>query len=243
MVSILAAVLTTIVVFLVGSGIGYLIWIKTRPKKLTWKCYVYQMGDGIIPGKKDKAGNLITISLHDMKPYMTDTLERVEKDHGVEIYNLQRLNKTTPAVDANCVEYWGKDEKVVRAILVGASVTLLKSSYDNLNNQVFIPMPYERMNMIKDEIAMRKDRTKPTKDILEKISPWVVAGILVLGLVSIAYFIGGSYVEMSENFKEGADKLDNSLENVANIIRDNQPKNINTQGATTKSKPPTEIPT
>ena len=219
MAHILNIVFITTLVIVIGGGLGYLIWIKTRPKKMTWKAYVYQLGDGIIPSKIVD-GKPTSIETKDLKPFMMDTLEKTEKDHGVEIYRLQKLNKTTPAVTSDCVDYWGQDRRYVNILLHEGNTTLLKKGYDTRGRILFNPMPYERMNMIQNEISIKKDRLKPTKDILERISPWVIAGILIIGLVAIGYFTIQGFVEISDNLGGAIEEFGKQYKEAAQLYKE-----------------------
>lgn len=203
MPNILVLIAVIISVIVVGGLAGYFLWIKTRPKKIIWKANVYQLGEGIRPPIMDKKGKIISdIKLRDLRPYTMDILEKLEKDHGVVIYRLVKLNKVTPQVTSDCVDYWGEKDKRVSVLLHEDTCTLLKKGYDNDASLVFNPMPHDRTNMIKSEIAIRKDRLHKEKDILQAITPWIITGICIIGLIGISYILGSSFVEMSENIKE-----------------------------------------
>ena len=99
-------VIGTVIFMCAGGGLGYLIFLKTRPKKETWNARIYQLGEGVREPKRDKEGKIITdIKLQDLKPYGKDILEKVEKGKGITVWRLQKLNKTTPAVEGDVVEY------------------------------------------------------------------------------------------------------------------------------------------
>lgn len=198
-----------IAVAVIGGGGMALLWILTRPRKMTWYANVYQLGEGIKPPSKDRKGNVISpVYLSDLRPYTKDVLERIEKAKGVVIYFLQKLKKATPPVDANCVEYWGPKDKQVSVLLDGESATLLQKGYDRkLGKAIFKPLSADRINMIKTEMSERKERIKEKKDTLQAITPWIVAGILVMGFVGMAYFMGNSFIQVSENLKEMAAEI------------------------------------
>ena len=208
MVNFLYIILATIFVTIVGGGIAYLIYVQTRPKKEVWKAKVYQLGEGVTPPKTDKDGNILSdISLKDLIPYARDKLEKVEKAHGVIIYRLQKLNKATPAVESGVVDYWGKDYKEVNVLLHKGGCTLLKKGYDFVGGGlIFNPLSHSRINLIKSEMAIRKDRLQKEKDILQAITPWVVAGIMALALVAIAYVMISGFVKISDNLESSVEK-------------------------------------
>jgi len=217
--NILAVVIATAVVTIVGGGIGYLIWLKTRPKKQTWTAWVYQPSKGIKPFLRDKEGNKIReVKLRDLRPYIKDVIERTERDNGVVIYRLQKLNKIVPQVTAEVVELWGKN-KIVRVVMEGDMFTLLEAGYHkDTRKLIFKPMPHDRINMMVSEMIIRKDRLKPHKDILQAITPWVVTGIAMMGLVAIAYFIIDGSIKINTQNVQAQERTASSLITAAEII-------------------------
>lgn len=203
---IIIVALVIFVILAIGGGIGFWIWIVSRPKKMTWQAQVYQIGDGVIKYQKIKDKYVRGYKLRELKPYTTDIIEKINKKSGATHYWLQKLKKPTPAVTADCVEVWGEKKKVVRVLLEGDSCTLLKSGYDSkIGSYLFRPMPHDRINMIKTEISERKARIEDTKDILTAITPFVVVGIAILGLVAMTYFIAQAGVKVAstlENLQE-----------------------------------------
>ena len=206
MVEVLGLFIAAFVIIGFGGGLAYLIWIKTRPKKMTWAAKVYQVGLGVRPPVKDEKGKIISdLELKDIRPYIIDTAEKIERKHGTTIYRLQRLNKAIPAVTNDCVDYWGEKSKEISVLIEGETCTLMRKGYDKRTaDLVFQPMPHSRINMLKSEILMRKDRLNKSKDVLQAITPWIVTGILVMGLLAITYFLGNAYVKMSDNFENAA---------------------------------------
>jgi len=193
-------VLITASIVIVGGGIAYLIWLKTRPKKETWKAKVYQVSAGFKTVKTCKDGKIISkVNLHDMRPYAEDILEKIQKEPGITVFRLKKLNIVTPPVVGDCVDYWGKRKKEVSVVLHQGVATILTKGYErDHGNLVFEPLPHSRTNMIMTQMAVRKDRLQKNKDILEAITPWIVTGICMLGLIAISYIIGNSFVEASE---------------------------------------------
>ena len=212
----MGVILVSFVVFAVGGGLGYAIWLRTRPKKQTWIAYVYQLGEGIRNAKLLKEGGKLGeksteesgLQLKDLRPFAYDVLEKKEEKGGSTIYQLQKMKKVTPAVEGDTVDYWGQDRKIVHVLLDGGECTLLKKGYDiKTGEQIFEPMPHSKVNLIKSEITIRKSRLKEEKDILTAITPWITIGICMIGLVAIAYILGSSGVEMSENFDSAAEHM------------------------------------
>jgi hypothetical protein len=225
------------VIIVVGGGVMYWFWIASRPKKMTWNAEIYQLGDGTISPemrRKGKEGNEEIIryngKLGTLVPYTTDIIEKVDKKSGATHYWLQKLKKSTPVVTADCVEVWGQGKKKVKVLLEGDSCTLLKSGYDKtLGEIIFRPMPHDRINMIKTEVEERNARIENTRDILAQITPFVVAGIAMLGLVCIAYFSVQGAIKIAElntesalTVKEGIDSFKNDLLRAKGCILDEE---------------------
>jgi len=211
MVNLIGLVIATFVVCVVGGIGGYFIWVKTRPKKEIWHARVYQLSDGVRAPRIAKGEVVSNLRLQDLRPYAQDILEKVEKEKGIIVYRLQKLNKTTPAVESDVVEYWGEGKKEVSVLLHKGGCTLLMKGYDKKSGEaIFDPLPHSRINLIKSEMAIRKDRLQKEKDILQAITPWIVAGICMLGLVAIAYVQVDGFIKVSE-------KLELASQNMASI--------------------------
>ena len=212
MVSILALVLGTIVVTAFGGAIGYVIWLKTRPTKETWKAKVYQLGEGIREPEIDEHGKILTpIKLQDIIPYSKDVLEKIYKAPGIIVFRLQKLNRTTPAVEGDCVEFWGDKDKEVSVLLLKSGCTLMKKGYNKeIGEMVFSPLPHSRINLIKGEMAIRKDRLRQEKDILQAITPWIVVGICMMGLIAITYLTISGFIEISKHMEEASMQVSKS---------------------------------
>lgn len=214
--ALIAGVLVAVfVVLAIGGGFMYFFWIATRPKKMTWNAKVYQLSDGMIAPERDRKGNIISkIQLNELKPYTEDVIEKIDKKSGATHYWLQRMKKATPVVTADCVEVWGNKKKEVRVLLEGDTVTLIKSGYDNkTGQQIFKPMPHDRINMIKTETDERKSRIENTKDILAQLTPYVVTGIAILGLVAIVYFQVQGAIKTAELAHESQIALNEEIYN------------------------------
>ena len=214
---LLGVIIVSFIVFTVGGGLGYVIWLRSRPKKQTWTAYVYQLGEGIRNPKllkegdnkhKEKGTEESGLQLKDLRPFARDVLEKIEKGAGSTIYQLQKMKKVTPAVEGDTVDYWGQDRKIVHVLLDKGECTLLKKGYDiKTGEQIFEPMAHSKVNLIKSEIMTRKQRLKEEKDILQAIAPWIVTGICIIGLVAMTYILGSAGVEMSENLEEASKNM------------------------------------
>ena len=208
-VNLLMLVAVTVGVILVGSAIGYVLFLKTRPKKETWDAKVYQLSQGARMVKTDKDGKIISkVNLNDLIPYSEDVLEKVEREPGITIFRLQRLNIVTPSITGKEVEFWGKGKRVVHVVVKEGVATLLTNGYDqDTGNRIFQPLPFSRTNMIVSQMAVRKDRLKPTKDILTAITPWIVSIVCMIGLISIAYIEIDGLIKISESLETASVSL------------------------------------
>lgn len=205
---LLTIILITAVVTIVGGGLGYFLFMRTSAKKIAWTAFCFQLGEGVRDAKVDaRSGkSLSELKLQDLRPYMKDVLVRIDKPHARTVHKLERLNMTTNAVNADMVDVWSAQDKYVHVLVHGDTATILKKGYDKeTGNIIFQPMPRERMDLIKSEILIKKDRLKREKDILQAITPWIVAGICILGLVTITYFITNSHLKASD-VQAAADK-------------------------------------
>jgi len=205
--NIWAIVIGTVLFTVVAGGLGYFLWLKTRPKKETWNAKVYQLGEGVRPPKIDKkTGQVISdLQLQDLIPYAKDVVEKIVKQPGITIYRLQKINKVCPAVESSFVEHWGEGNNEVSCLLQGDEIFLLKKGFDKVTGtQVVEPISQSKMNLIKGEMAIRKDRLTNNKDILTSITPWIVAAIAMIGLVMLAYVTVSGFIEISENMKDAA---------------------------------------
>lgn len=240
--SLIGVVIVTLIVTLIGGGGFALLWRLTRPPKMVWKADVYQLGEGIKPPIKSRDGKIISdIKLCDLRPYTTDIIEKIEKAPGITIYRLIKLNKTTPAVTNDCVDYWGEKNKKVAVLIDGESCTLLKKGYDKDAGVVFNPMPYERTTMIKSEMAIRKDRLRKEKDILQAITPWIVTGMCMLGLCAITWMIIDGNITISENNLAAVTEQTEGTVKAANILASGMVGKIynpNELGDQVKPQPP-----
>ena len=200
---LLGIIVISVIVAVVGGGGGYLIWLFTRPKKETWVAKVYQLGKGVREPIKDNKGNIISnLKVQDLIPFAKDILFKIDKEHGTTYYELQKLKKTTPAPEDGTVDYWGKGKKEVLVLFQKDGCTLLKKGYDKTTGEViFDPLPHSRVNIIKGEMGLRKDRLHTSKDILTAITPWIIAGICIVGLIGISYIQSEAYIKVSENLK------------------------------------------
>ena len=131
-----------------------------------------------------------------------------------------KLNKTTPEVTPDCVDYWGQQTKEVSVLLQGESCTLLKKGYDTNGRLIFRPLPYDRVNMIINQMSIRKDRLKKDKNILAEILPYVTVAVALIVLVGLAWVNGQAFVKISENSKEMQKHNDEAMIEASENYRD-----------------------
>lgn len=240
MVNYLVVVVVTLVGTLFGMGVAYLLFLYTRPKKMTWKANVYQVGEGVRPATV-KGGRVISdLKLNDLKPYTKDVIEKVYKKNAQIVYKLVRLNKVVDGVPSDAVSYWGDKDKEVDVLYEGETCTVMKRGYDKASGVIFQPLSHDKINLIKGEIAIRKDRLDDTKDILQSITPWIVTGMMVFGLIFISYLLINGFTEISENLEDGMNSMAIEIKNAngGNII----PQPLPDPGPTAASIAPPTIP-
>lgn len=216
MVNLLMIIIVTLVVTGIGGAGAYIIWLWTRPKKMTWNAKVYQVGEAIRQKRiKDKNAS---IQLADLKPYTKDVIEKIYKAPGITLFRLIKLNKCVDGVPSDCVEYWGSKDQEVSVLLEGETATVLRKGYEHDAGEIFQPMPHDRINLIKSEIAIRKDRLRKEKDILEAITPWIVTGMTMMALIAIAWLVITGFQEMGKSNNEAAKYTADKLIEAAQII-------------------------
>ena len=170
-----------------------LLYFKTRPKKVLWTAEVYRRSESTFTTK--------TGSLSKLDYVGDDVLEKIDDESGKILYRLIGLNRTTPAPSGDCIIRLKDGKEKVKVLLDGENATLLKSGYDYVSGlEVFNPIPYDRMNLVGNNIQVKKNRIKQKKDILTAITPLIVVGIGMMGLVAVTYFLAGASIDVSENF-------------------------------------------
>jgi hypothetical protein len=239
MVNVIGIVIGTLIIIGLGGGGFYVIWLITRPKKMTWKAKIFQLSDGVKPAIKDKDGNILSdTKLNDLRPYGEDVIEKIEKEPGITVYRLVKMNKVVPQVTSEYVDYWGPKKKEVSVLLVGDTPTLLKKGYNKAAGAIFDPMAHDRINMMTGQMAIRKDRLRKEKDILQAITPWIVTGMCMLALFGIAYLTIEGFTKMSETNAEAQKyTADKSIE-AANIMANAMNGKIPNMEKITKEEPP-----
>lgn len=204
---ILGLIMWAGVIIVLGGGGGAWLFFSTRKKKQFWTAKVYQLSEGTKKYIDHDGDDNPEITLNDLRPYCKDTLIKTEEDYGVEVYSLKTLGLTCKGVTADDVDVWGKDDKEVSVLLVGTTATILKKGYDaKSGNMLFKPMPRERIDLMKAEILIKKNRMAEKKGLLEKVLPYITVGIVMFALVGISYTLGESYVKVSENNQKSLDK-------------------------------------
>lgn len=213
MVNVIAIIIGTIVITLIGGGGAWIIWLKTRPKKETWSARVYQLGEGV-RAPVSKNGVMTQIRLQDLRPYAMDVLEKIVSGPGkVDVYVLQKMRKTTPAVTSDVVDFWGEGKKEVSILIQESGCTLLKKGYEKDSGEMlFNPIPHDQISMIENQRAVKKERLHEKRDILQAMTPWIVAGVAIIGLIAVAYIMITGYVEISENMKEASISIKESVD-------------------------------
>ena len=204
MADLIGLMIATFIISSIGMGGGFWFYNKIKPKKMTWNAKVYQVGEGIKPYKRDKEGNVIhKIKLCELKPYTTDIIEKDEINHGIVEYRLKKLGKVCNPISNDVVEYWGEKNKQVSVVLIDDQPVLMTKGYDKTTEElIYETIPTDKMFMISSQIASRKARKKSKKDILEAITPWVIAGLMMLACFGIAYISFTSLEKMNEQQAE-----------------------------------------
>jgi hypothetical protein len=176
-----------------------------------------------------------------------DIIQRSLIRGGVVLYKLVRLDIVCPEVLPHHIDKWGEEEEV-NCLIDGETVVMLSKGYDTKTSKaIFKPIPTDRLNLLKSEIIDRSNRLIQEKDTLAAITPWVIAGICMLGLVAMVYLNGTAFVQTSNNIEEGNKYAANKQLEIAKLYKEmysdsiitNQEKQIGEQPKE-KTPPPVE---
>ena len=134
----------------------------------------------------------------------------------------------------------------INVVLKGGACTYLKPGFTNgtggendFDNLIFQPIPYDSLNMVTNEINIQNQRIKDDKDILEKVLPWIAMGLLIFGMVAIAYFHGQAIIKASENFDKAAAKYQEAFNIMSGRLPDDDRPQLGVQSTTTTTlRPP-----
>jgi len=240
---IISLVIATAVLGTIGLGVGYLIWLKMRPKKELFTAMIYQLSEGR-RFARDKTGRIVgKIELADLKPYGIDILEKVEEGPGITRYRLQKLKKNTPAIGGSSVEFWGTKKKIVHVLYHEGSCVLMEKGYDLATETlIYNPIPYDRINIIKDEIHERKSKlNKQSKDILQAILPFVGIILSMVMVFAIAYVTVQGMIQVADINKEAAKTSQESIKDLARMYGVDQIQEQRGQTATTVQRQNTGV--
>lgn len=263
MVSIFTFIVILFATLFIGGGGGLLLWYGTRPKKLSWIANVYQVGEGIKSIDKDKLGRPIQpFELKDLIPYIRDILVREDEAEGITFYSLKKLRLTCSAVTADMVENWGK-QKEVDVLLDGSTATVMKRGYDaKTGTEVFRPMPRERIELIKSELTIKKNRRQQKKDLLAALALPIMIGFAVFAILGSVFLAVQGWEESnkiraqiqaesdeamvlaSQNYREGAVAVADAVANLMKGLNLDLPQETekNIIGKVTNNSSGNEIP-
>ena len=216
-------------------GGAYWFYIASRPRKQTWNAKVYTLSEGVRPKIVNKHGEIVCdLELNDLRPYAIDIVEKKYKGKGIEVYFLQKLKKTIPPIVNDLVEKWGKFEEV-NILLHEENCTLLRKGYDKKSgDMIYNPIPYDRMSMIDNQIAIRDDKFQvKTKDLLTALAPYFLGALVFVALIANGYFLSDMYtktsadrVAIAEEFTKSSDTVARKLGDIASIVDKEKVKEV-----------------
>lgn len=211
---------------LVGAAIGFFIWKKTRPKKISWEALVYMRSDAVHQDLKDEHGNPVPDREYaGLELYARDKLVKEVAEKGRTVFKLVGLERTVPNVTMELIKkfsrYYGpKVGNVVEVLYEGDSATLLKSVYDvRTGRKVWRPMPYDRSNAFWNDYAVRRDRIASKKDILQAILPYVAIIVALMSLIGITYLAVDGMVKITKEQREMMKEMSQKQVEIANLYR------------------------
>lgn len=194
MVNVLHVVLVTAGATIIPVALGYWLWVKTRPRKLSWTAFVYQSSEAKFKlGKDNKA------ELSKLVPYARDTLIREENKKGVVIFKLVTLNKAVPEPTPDVVELLPNLGKVVRVLYKDDVCTLIKTGYDSARGgDIWNPLPYDKYTSLKNDMALQLERVQEKKDLLAQLLPYVAIIIAFMAIIGLGFIMGSSNVKVAK---------------------------------------------
>jgi hypothetical protein len=242
---ILGLIFGTIVLFGIGMAGFYWFYLATRQKKVTYVARIWETSGELNPLRNKEGIVIDPIKLKVMKPYDMDVIEKVDLEYKNTIYRLIKHNRPVPEVKAEHITHWGKDKRVVDVLKDGDNFTLLRKGCrtiesTNESEEVFQPIDYDLSNMLLNQFAIKMDRRKKEKDALVAITPWIVVGICMVGMVISSYLLAQGWVRSSESQElsaemnsEASKHISNNLVEVARVV-----KSQTSQGSTSPPSTP-----
>lgn len=193
MVNVLSIFLTVLIVSGLGGGLAYIVWLKTRRPKETYRARVYQLSGAVRTWKKENGA----LRLEDLKEYRTDTIDKITQGKQV-VYRLQGLNLPVPYIESRLAERWG-NERWVSVLVNNGQATLLDKGFDiESGKALFRPIPVDDTNLIIQQSQMRKDRNRESKGLLQSVMPWIGFGIIIMGTIAIVAIVVGGLKDINE---------------------------------------------
>lgn len=233
---ILGLVFASVVLFGLGFGLFYWFYIRTRTKKITYNARVWEKIGSLTDYESKDKKEIKPIPLGALKPYCRDVVERVELGHNQTVFRLVKLNKPVGEVKAEHINYWGKDNMEVNILKFGDNFLLMRAGVDENHQMVFQPMEYDLANMLLNQIAVKEEKFRKEKDIFAAVTPWIMMGILIIGIVMTGYFVGQGWVTTSENNIKAAElnkqankDISDKLVEVAKLVSSQNIVSVNTQ--------------
>lgn len=204
---ILFGAIALAIVLFGAAALGYWFYLKTRNKKITYQAHIFEASGSMNPIIDENGKRIDSEELASLKPYAIDVIERLEKGKGLTIYRLVRHNKVVPEVKAENIVYWGKDKKIVYVIKDGDDFTLLRSGLDKSSRLIFQPIPYDRSNMLLNQMEIKRDKFRKEKDVFSAVTPWIVAMMVMIGMIGASYLFAQGWVKSSESLAAATEKM------------------------------------
>lgn len=199
--SAVGSVIVGIILFGV-MGIAYFIFIKSRPKKVTWNARIFERS-GSMEDYVTKDGKVIdAIPTESLRLIGTDIVEKVDMGKGLSPYRLQKYNAPLPEILAKHTHILPSGQREVWVIKDGESFSLLTPGVDKSSRMVFRAADYDLSNMMLNQYHIKLNRLAHKKDTAKALMSLIGIIIVCAALVACAYSIGGAWTESLENQKE-----------------------------------------
>jgi len=220
MVNVLGLLLVTTVPMIIAVIGGYFLWVKLRPKKMSWVAFIYKQSDAKFrTGQNDK--NVGGLTLNNLDFYGRDVVVRDEASRGRILFRLVSLNKTVPEPTPECVRYIPKVGRVVDVLLKGETCTLLRAGYDaSAGVKVWNPLPYDTYTALKNDMSIQLERIQSRKDLLAQLAPYVVMILGFMVVMGLGYMGSSGMIKIAEENGKATEMQSDAFVKAAQLYRD-----------------------
>jgi len=202
-------------VILFGAmGAAYFIFLKSRPKKITWDAKIFERSGSMENYVTKDGKKMDAIPTESIRLIGTDIIEKVDMGKGLSPYRLQKYNAPIPEILAKHTQILPNGRKEVWVLKDGESFSLMTPGVDQESRMVFRAADYDLSNMMLNQYHIKMSRLAHKKDTAKALMSLIGIIIVCAALVACAYSIGGAWTESLQS-QEKIAKI--NLESTENI--------------------------